>query len=81
MENYNTQDDIITFIGIVFLLFITVFILLAIYLNVIHPFIEERNYIKMEMQRSFDEDEYQYWKWRLKQLYLKSIPVIGRFFR
>ena len=50
------------------------------YFYVVMPFIEERNYIKMEMQRS-DDEEYYYWKRELKRLYLSQIPIIGILFR
>lgn len=57
------------------------FIVVALFVNFFIPFKEERDYIKMEMQRSYEEDEYRYWKRELKHLYLRSIPLIGRFFR
>ena len=57
------------------------FIVVALFVNFFIPFKEERDYIKMEMQRSYEEDEYRYWKRELKQLYLRSIPLIGRLFR
>ena len=60
---------------------IGVFFILAILLNFYLPFKKDRDYIKMEMERSYGVDEYRYWKRELKQLYLHSIPLIGRFFR
>lgn len=57
------------------------FIVVALFVNFFIPFKEERDYIKMEMQRSYEEDEYRYWKRELKHLYLRSIPLIGRLFR
>ena len=57
------------------------FLIVALFVNFFIPFKEERDYIKMEMQRSYEEDEYRYWRRELKYLYLRSIPLIGRFFR
>ena len=57
------------------------FIILAFFINFLLPFKEERDYIKMEMARSYEEDEYRYWRRELRKLYLRSIPLIGRFFR
>ena len=56
-------------------------VVIAIFVNFFIPFKEERDYIKMEMERSFEEDEYRYWRRELKRLYLRSIPFIGRFLR
>jgi len=36
--------------------------------------------IKNEIERAVG-NEYYYWKKKLKKLYLKHIPFIGRFFR
>lgn len=41
------------------------------------PFRKEKDYIKMEMERSFDKEEYLYWKSELKKLYISKIPIIG----
>ena len=57
------------------------FIVVALFVNFIIPFKEERAYIKMEMERSYEEEEYRYWRRELKYLYLRSIPLVGRFFR
>lgn len=76
-EIYTMPKDMILFLGTIFLIF---FIILAVYFNVIAPFMEKRNRIKMEMQRS-DGEEYYYWKGKLKKLYIEHIPIIGRFIR
>jgi len=57
------------------------FLFLVCFVHLYLPFREERNYIKMEMARSFEEEEYLFWKRELKCLYLRSIPVIGRLFK
>ena len=69
-----------TFLIFAFVVIIGFFIVLAVYFNIIAPFMKAREYIKMEMQRS-DGNEYYYWKRELKRLYLSHIPIIGRFFR
>ena len=75
-----------TLINDEFLLFVVAiiigsFIIIALFVNFFIPFKEERDYIKMEMERSYEEDEYLYWRRELKYLYLRSIPLLGRFFR
>ncbi|MBO5452536.1 MAG: hypothetical protein J6A69_01020 [Clostridia bacterium] len=57
------------------LLFIYV---LYFYFNVFIPFSEERRYLKSEIARTSDREQI-HWKKRLRRLYIKSIPVIGRF--
>ena len=69
------------FILIIFAMIIGAFLIVALFVNFFIPFKEERDYIKMEMQRSYEEEEYRYWRRELKYLYLRSIPLIGRFFR
>lgn len=79
--NYNTDtslnDEMLTAIIAVIIIFSLV---LAFYINLYLPFKKDRKYIKMEMARTEDE-EYLYWKRELRQLYLSSIPLVGRFFR
>ena len=75
---YDNMED--TFLIFAFVVIIGFFIVLAVYFNIIAPFMKAREYIKMEMQRS-DGNEYYYWKRELKRLYLSHIPIIGRFFR
>lgn len=69
-----------TFLLLISIVLIGFIVVLAFYFNVVVPFIKERGYIKMEMQRS-DKREYYYWKKKLKRLYLSYIPIIGRFFK
>ena len=45
---YGFEEDIFTFFVIVV---IAAFIILAIFVNVIYPIIEDREYIKMEMNK------------------------------
>ncbi len=43
-------------------------------------FLEKRAYIKNEMDYAHGE-ELVFWEEKLKKLYLKSIPIIGRFIK
>lgn len=61
-----------------FALAVIFFSVLAFYFNFLRPICEEKRYIKLEMQRSYDEKEYRYWKRKLKKLYISSIPLIGK---
>lgn len=80
--DYST-DTLLTdkFLLIIIAINIGAFLIAALFVNFFIPFKEERDYIKMEMERSFEEEEYRYWRRELKYLYLRSIPLIGRFFR
>ena len=79
----DSTDTLLTDEFLLFMVAIIIgcFIVVALFVNFIIPFKEERDYIKMEMERSYEEEEYRYWRRELKYLYLRSIPLIGRFFR
>ena len=77
MEENNITGDVGS---IILLLFILSVLFLIAWFKSIAPFLSERENIKMEMSRSYSEKEYRYWKRELRRLYLRSIPVIGRFF-
>ena len=66
---------------IIFAMIIGAFVIVELFVNFFVPFKEKRDYIKMEMKRSYKEEVYRYWRRELKYLYLRSIPIIGRFFR
>jgi len=74
---YGTEEDMLVVLGSAVLIF---FVLLALYFNLIVPLVKEREYVKMEMRRSYSEDEYRFWKRELRRVYLRHIPIIGRFF-
>ena len=80
--DYSTDtllnDEFLIFIAAMIIGF---FVILAFFINFFLPFKKERDYIKIEMERSYEEDEHRYWRRELKYLYLRSIPLIGRFFR
>lgn len=63
--------------GLVIIAVIIIFFLFfAIFINSYLPFKEEKDYIKIEIARSYDEDEYRYWKRELKTLYISKIPIV-----
>lgn len=72
------MNNLFIVLGIIILIFIIAILVQAF---IIVPFREERSYIKMEMKRSTDRNIYLFWKRQLKRLYLKSIPIIGRFIK
>ena len=57
------------------------FMFFAFFVNTYMPFKNEKDYIKREMARSFDEEEYLYWKRELKMLYISEIPIIRSIVR
>lgn len=73
----NLENTFLMFILMVIILFLAA---LVFYFKVVVPFVETRNYIKMEMKRSGVKHR-RYWKKKLRKHYISHIPVIGRFFR
>ncbi len=67
------NDD---FVIVVIAMIVGLFVIIALFLNLYLPFKEEKDYIKMEMARSFDKKEYLYWKGQLKKLYISKIPIV-----
>ena len=51
----------------------------AVYMNILLPFSEGRRYIKAEIQHSYNESEYRYWKRELKKLYISQISILGKY--
>lgn len=78
MEQYN--QDLYNNLsgGIIF--FIFAFIFIVILISTIISFKDERDYIKMEIERSTSEKELSYWNKELRKLYLRKIPIFGMFF-
>ena len=81
--NYNTDTTLNGETGFatfaIFTVLIILFIFIAFFINSYLPFKDERDYIKAEMERSFEEEEYLYWKRELKMLYIRKIPIIRSF--
>ena len=63
------------FVIVTLAIIIGLFLILAFYVNLYLPFKKERDYIKMEMGRSYEE-EYRYWKHELKMLYISKVPIV-----
>ncbi len=66
--------ETLCFIGVLPVILI---IAVGIYWKVVLPFMKEREYILTELERAYD-DEYNYWERRLKRLYIRSIPLVGK---
>ena len=73
----NTEGNAIV-IAIAVAVVLLFFGAVSFYINVFIPFIEKRKYIKMELENAEDE-EYEYWKNELKELYLSYIPFAQWF--
>lgn len=79
MDNsYDNFGNLAILIPLLVILALLLF--LALYLDVIKPFLKEREYIKMEMNRSSGKER-AYWKKELRALYKSKLPIIGRFLR
>ena len=55
-------------------------VLISFVINVLVPFKENRDLIKMEMNRTKGR-KHRYWKRELKKLYISHIPIVRWFFR
>ncbi|MBE7019842.1 MAG: hypothetical protein E7411_00205 [Ruminococcaceae bacterium] len=77
MINGENSNEILLIILVA--VFFLIFFSAVICLNLVLPLLRERRYIKTEMRRSRSEGEYLYWKNELKKIYLRRIPIIGRF--
>ncbi len=76
--NYSTDIPSNSEIGFLTIaLLIILFIFIVLFINSFISFKKDRDYIKMEMDRSFGEREYLYWKRKLKMLYISKIPVVN----
>ncbi len=80
--DYST-DTLLTdgFLLIIVAMIIGAFLVIALFVNFFIPFKEERDYIKMEMERSFEKEEYLYWKRELKMLYISKNPIVRSIVR
>ncbi len=75
--DYSTDTLFIDELSLIILaILIGAFLIAALFVNLFIPFKEERDYIKMEMARALDKEEYVYWKSKLKMLYISKIPIV-----
>ncbi len=77
MQDNTVMETETSFLLIILIIAVLLLCIMAFYINVVIPFYKERNYIRMEMLRSCDHREYQYWKRELKRLYIAHIPILG----
>ncbi len=75
MEQYNSglYEDL----GSSLMFVIAIIILVVILVNMFMSFKSERDYIKMEIERSTKKEELLYWKEELRRFYIRKIPIIG----
>ncbi len=80
--DYST-DTLLTdeFLILIIAMIIGSFVVITLFVNFFIPFKEERDYIKMEMERSFEKEEYLHWKRKLKMLYISKIPIVRSIVR
>lgn len=45
------------------------------------PFINNRRYIKMELERADSEREYRHWQREMRRLYADAMPVLRLFMK
>ena len=72
----NENDFIFLLLGAALVLCIAFIFLVKFIVQVQLPFISERDYIRMEIERSFGEEKVR-WKNELKWLYISLIPFVG----
>ena len=69
MDTLLKEEKTIAIIAVI----VVFFLLLISFINSYLPFKEEKDYIKTEMARCCDEEEYLHWKSKLNNLYLICI--------
>lgn len=67
-------------VGIILVVLLLLPVLISFVINVLVPFKDTRDFIKMEMNRSEGRKQ-RYWKRELKKLYISHIPIVRWFFR
>lgn len=72
-----TTDIFLQFLAIILILFFIIVIAMKFIMNVYIPFLDEREYIQMEIARN-GGSERQHWERELRRLYIGSIPIIGK---
>ena len=60
---------------------ILAYLLFVFIIKALLPYLRQRKYLIGEMDGAFSEQEYKYWKRKLRRLYLDYIPVIGRIIK
>ena len=78
MNIENITDIIVLFLGACLVLLFAAVFLIKFIANVYVPFMEERDFIYMEIVRSKGNERI-HWKHELRRLYIAQIPFIGVF--
>ncbi len=73
----NTTDMIIVLLGITLGIILLGIMIIKFITSAYMPFAEERNYIRMEISRSYGNTR-MHWEYELRRLYLRQIPLFGR---
>lgn len=73
----HTSDIFVQFLGIILILLILLIFAVKFFINTYLPFIEERDYIHMEIA-SNSGTEKRYWQAELRNLYIGCIPFLGK---
>ena len=74
----NGTDILFETLGVCLILFFLIVFLVKYIVNVYMPFVDDRDFIRMEIMRSHG-DERVHWKHELKRLYLSEIPFVGKY--
>ena len=78
MNIENITDIIVLFLGICLVLFLTGVLLIKFITRVYMPFIDERDFILMEIARNRGSIRI-HWEHELRRLYISQIPFIGAY--
>ena len=78
MNTINIIDDAVLFLGICLVVLLAGILFVKFMANIYVPFIEERDFIRMEIMRS-KGDARIHWQHELRRLYIAQIPLIGGF--
>ena len=72
----NGIDFILSFLGVCLVILIAAIFLVKFIAGVYMPFLEDREFIRMEIARSHGNERI-HWKHELRRLYISQIPFVG----
>lgn len=79
MQQINiTMFDIWVYLGIGIIVFLLILITISFIFSECIPYLDEWQYIKMEIRRS-EGEEHAFWKRKLKKFYVQRIPFVRHF--
>ncbi|MBQ8808513.1 MAG: hypothetical protein IJZ81_04335 [Clostridia bacterium] len=73
----NGTDILFEVLGICLVLFFIIVLFVKYIANVYMPFVDDRDYIRMEIMRSHGSERI-HWQHELTRLYLGKIPFVGK---